>query len=99
MVAGEQQLALASVAEATTAFGLRGIEARHEVGAVDVVDEVVDGQLVPLVRLVAQHGNQVGVRVRRKHGLRRECEIRPPPHLGERGRCVLQHGHRRSPPA
>ena len=33
MVAGEQQLALASVAEATAAFGLRGIEARHEVGA------------------------------------------------------------------
>ena len=33
MVAGEQQLALASVAEATSAFGLRGMEARHEVGA------------------------------------------------------------------
>jgi hypothetical protein len=33
MAAGEQQLALASVAEATVAFGLRGIEARHEVGA------------------------------------------------------------------
>ena len=33
MAAGEQQVALASVAEATSAFGLRGIEARHEVGA------------------------------------------------------------------
>ncbi|HTE73462.1 MAG TPA: hypothetical protein VK640_09720, partial [Actinomycetes bacterium] len=33
MVAGEQQRALASVAEATASFGLPGIEARHEVAA------------------------------------------------------------------
>jgi hypothetical protein len=33
MVAGHQQDALAAVAEATTAFGVAGIEARHEVGA------------------------------------------------------------------
>ena len=33
MVAGEQQLALAAVAEATMGFGLTGMDARHEVGA------------------------------------------------------------------
>ncbi|HYJ54401.1 MAG TPA: DUF222 domain-containing protein [Mycobacterium sp.] len=33
MVAGAQQVALAAVADATAALGLRGMEARHEVGA------------------------------------------------------------------